>query len=116
MPAFTEILSCLDVTHFMLENIKVKENILDDPRYAYLFSVERVNELVLGGVPFREAYRQVGKEIAEGTYQPKREVHHTHEGSIGNLANDRITNKMEAVLAGFRFDRAEDALRKLLED
>ncbi|MBD0260091.1 MAG: argininosuccinate lyase [Cytophagales bacterium] len=116
MPAFAEILSCLDVTHFMLENVKVQENILDDPRYAYLFSVERVNELVLGGVPFREAYRQVGKEIAEGTYQPKREVHHTHEGSIGNLANDRITAKMEAVLAGFGFDRAEEALRKLLED
>jgi argininosuccinate lyase len=115
MPAFTEILNCLDVAHFMLENIQVKENILDDPRYAYLFSVERVNELVLGGVPFREAYRQVGKEIAEGTYQPKQEVLHTHEGSIGNLANDRITAKMEAVLAGFRFERAEEALRKLLE-
>ena len=116
MPAFAELLSCLDVAHFMLENIQVKENILDDPRYAYLFSVERVNELVLGGVPFREAYRQVGKEIAEGTYQPKPEVHHTHEGSIGNLTNDRITAKMEAVLAGFRFDRAEEALRKLLEE
>ncbi len=116
MPAFAEILSCLDVAHFMLENVQVKENILDDPRYAYLFSVERVNELVLGGVPFREAYRQVGKEIAEGTYQPKPEVHHTHEGSIGNLANDRITAKMEAVLAGFRFERAEEALRKLLEN
>jgi argininosuccinate lyase len=116
MPAFTEMLNCLDVAHFMLENVKVKEHILDDPRYAYLFSVERVNELVLDGVPFREAYRQVGKEIAEGTYQPNREVHHTHEGSIGNLTNDRITAKMEAVLAGFRFDRAEDALRKLLAD
>ncbi len=116
MPAFTEMLNCLDVAHFMLENVKVKEHILDDPRYAYLFSVERVNELVLDGVPFREAYRQVGKEIAEGTYQPNREVHHTHEGSIGNLTNDRITAKMEAVLAGFRFDRAEEALRKLLED
>ncbi len=115
MPAFTEILDCLDVAQFMLENIRVKENILDDSRYAYLFSVERVNELVLSGVPFREAYRQVGKEIAEGTYQPKQELHHTHEGSIGNLANDRITAKMEAVLTGFGFERAEKALRKLLE-
>ncbi len=115
MPAFTEILDCLDVAHFMLENVTVKEHILDDPRYAYLFSVERVNELVLSGVPFREAYRQVGKEIAEGTYQPKREVHHTHEGSIGNLSNDHITAKMETVLAGFRFERAETALGELLE-
>jgi argininosuccinate lyase len=115
MPAFTEILDCLDVAHFMLENIRVKENILNDSRYAYLFSVERVNELVLSGVPFREAYRQVGKEIAEGTYQANPEVHHTHEGSIGNLCNDRITAKMEAVLAGFNFQRAEEALQKLLE-
>ncbi len=114
MPAFDEILNCLDITHFMLENIRVKEDILGDPRYNYLFSVERVNELVLQGVPFREAYRQVGKEIADGTYQPRWEVHHTHEGSIGNLCNDQITTQMESVLAGYGFGRAEEALKSLL--
>ncbi len=116
MPAFSEILNCLDVTHFMLENIQVKEHILDDPRYEHLFSVERVNELVLQGVPFREAYRQVGKEIADGAYHPNREVHHTHEGSIGNLCNDQITAQMEGVLAGFGFGKAAEALQKLLEE
>ncbi len=113
-PAIEEIMKCLDITHFMLENIQVKANILEDSRYEHLFTVERVNELVLQGVPFREAYRQVGKEIAEGTYQPMQTVHHTHEGSIGNLSNDEIASQMKAVMAGFEFDKAEAALRKLV--
>ncbi len=113
-PAIEEILKCLDISHFMLENICVTENILDDPRYGHLFTVERVNELVLQGVPFREAYKQVGQEVAQGTYQPRKSVHHTHEGSIGNLCNDQIAAQMQRVLAGFHFVQAEEALRKLV--
>ena len=73
---------------FMLQHIRVRENILDDARYDYLFTVEDVNRLVLQGVPFREAYRRVGEQVQAGTYRPTREVRHTHEGSIGNLCND----------------------------
>ena len=114
MPAFDEILDCLQITDFMLEHIQVKPELLADPKYDLLFSVERVNELVLQGVPFREAYRTVGKEIAEHTYTPPRTLHHTHEGSIGNLGNDLITKHMEQAMAGFGADRAQEAIAKLL--
>jgi argininosuccinate lyase len=113
-PAFTEILTCLDVTSYMLENIKVKENILQEKKYAELFSVERVNELVLQGVPFREAYQQVGKEIAEGTYQAPTMVNHTHEGSIGNLCNDAIRESLQRVMNDFNFQKALEAEEKLV--
>lgn len=93
-PATTELIECLDMADFMLSHIKIKEDILDDPRYDYIFTVEDVNRLVLQGVPFRDAYRQVGMAVQNGTYKPTREVHHTHLGSIGNLANDRIAAKM----------------------
>ena len=86
---------------FMLQHIRVRENILDDARYDYLFTVEDVNRLVLQGVPFREAYRQVGMAVQRGEYTPTREVRHTHEGSIGNLCNDRIRAKMERVMERF---------------
>lgn len=114
MPAFDEILDCLKITDFMLEHLQVKPNLLDDPKYDLLFSVERVNELVLQGVPFREAYRTVGKEIAEHTYEPPRTLHHTHEGSIGNLGNDLIQNAMKQAIAGFGAEKAELATRQLL--
>lgn len=114
MPAFDEILDCLDITDFMLEHIQVKSNLLDDPKYDLLFSVERVNELVLQGVPFREAYRIIGKEIAEHTYSPSRDLHHTHEGSIGNLGNDLISQAMEKALAGFGAAKAQVAIEGLL--
>ncbi|MDO1448674.1 argininosuccinate lyase [Rhodocytophaga aerolata] len=115
MPAFEEIQSCLDITYFMLENIQVKPDILSDAKYAHLFSVERVNELVLQGVPFREAYMQVGKEIASGTYQPTRQVHHTHEGSIGNLSNEAITHQMAQVWNLFAFEKPATAIKQLLQ-
>lgn len=115
MPAFEEIQSCLDITYFMLENIRVKEDILSDQKYAHLFSVERVNELVLQGVPFREAYMQVGKEISSGTYQPAMQVHHTHEGSIGNLYNEQIALQMRQVWQSFNFEYSSEALQKLLQ-
>lgn len=114
MPAFDEILDCLDVATFMLENIKVKENLLDDTKYDLLFSVERVNELVINGVPFRDAYRQVGAEIGDGSYVAPRELKHTHEGSIGNLQNDLIQTRMKQELARFEFEKVEKALNNLI--
>ena len=100
-PATTEIRRTLSMCDYMLSNLGVNEHILDDPKYDYLFTVEDVNRLVLGGTPFREAYRTVGKAVQEGRYHPTREVHHTHAGSIGNLCTDRIRQKMEAVMAEF---------------
>ncbi len=115
MPAFDEILDCLDMTHFMLSGIEVKTGILDDPKYDLLFSVERVNELVLQGVPFREAYRIIGNEINNGEYQPNRNLQHTHEGSIGNLCNAQITEMMQEVVARFGFEKVEQAIENLLK-
>ena len=100
-PATATLAECLAMCDFMLQHIRVRENILDDARYDYLFTVEDVNRLVLQGVPFREAYRRVGEQVQAGTYRPTREVHHTHEGSIGNLCNDRIRAKMERVMERF---------------
>jgi len=114
MPAFDEILDCLSITEFMLEHLQVKPSLLDDPKYDLLFSVERVNELVLQGVPFREAYRTVGKEIAEHTYERPEQLNHTHEGSIGNLGTDLIVAQMKQALDGFGADRAQEAIRQLL--
>ncbi len=114
MPAFDEILDCLDIATFMLENMKVKQNLLDDAKYDLLFSVERVNELVISGVPFRDAYRQVGTEIGDGSYKAPRELKHTHEGSIGNLQNDLIRSRMNEEIARFGFEEIEQALSRLL--
>lgn len=97
-PATTEIINCLHMAAFMLEHIQVNDDILKDPKYDYLFTVEDVNRLVLSGVPFREAYRTIGMQVQSGEYKPTREVHHTHLGSIGNLANDLIANKMAEAL------------------
>ena len=100
-PAVDEICSCLDMADFMLAHIRVKDNITDDPRYDYLFTVEEVNRLVLQGMPFREAYRKVGMEVQNGEYKPVRSVSHSHLGSIGNLANRQIAEKMSNLLAQF---------------
>ncbi len=114
-PAIQTLKECVGMADYMLRHITVKTDILDDPKYDYLFSVEVVNKLVLSGVPFREAYRQVGLEIENGTYKPSREVHHTHAGSIGNLCLDRVDALMTAVLQKFDFDRfirAEEELTR----
>ena len=100
-PATTTLCQCIDMCDFMLQHIVVRENILDDERYNYLFTVEDVNRLTLSGVPFREAYREVGMAVQHGEYTPTREVHHTHEGSIGNLCNDKIAEKMNKVMEKF---------------
>ncbi|MDE6651766.1 MAG: argininosuccinate lyase [Paramuribaculum sp.] len=101
-PATAELRSCLEMCDFMLAHIRVKDNILDDPKYNYLFTVEDVNRLALNGMPFREAYRTVGMQVQNGEYTPTKSVHHTHEGSIGNLCNDKIAKKMQAVMNRIR--------------
>lgn len=114
-PAFKSLNECLEIATFMLENISVKDNILDDPKYGYLFSVEVVNNEVLKGVPFREAYRTIGIDIDEGRFKPSKEVNHTHEGSIGNLCNDQIQRMFQQVKATFEFEKVEKALAELLK-
>ncbi len=100
-PAAAEIRRTLAMCTFMVEHLRVNDRILDDPRYDYLFTVEEVNRLVLQGVPFREAYRRVGRAVLAGEYRPVRKVHHTHAGSIGNLCTDRIREKMDRVMEEF---------------
>lgn len=96
-PASTQLIECLDMAEFMLRHIRIKDGIVDDSRYDYLFTVEEVNRLVLSGMPFREAYKKVGLEVQDGTYRPVREVHHTHAGSINNLCNKEIAAKFHAI-------------------
>jgi argininosuccinate lyase len=115
IPLFDEINNCLSIAAFALENIKINEHIMEDERYKYAFSVEVVNRLVLNGVPFRDAYRQIGEAIQEGTFNPEKKIAHTHEGSIGNLSLDKIKSKMDKVLQEFNFKRAEEAIRKLVQ-
>ncbi len=93
-PAIQSIIQCLEMADFMLQHIIVKDGIVDAPLYDYMFTVEDVNRLVLQGVPFREAYREIGRQVQEGSYKPTREVNHSHVGSLGNLCNDRIVEKM----------------------
>lgn len=114
-PAFQSLNDCLEMTTFMLEHISVKEDILDDPKYDYLFSVEVVNNAVLEGVPFREAYRRIGLDIDNGTFRPLKEVHHTHEGSIGNLCNEEISRMFEDVKVAFGFEKVKKALDQLVK-
>ena len=100
VPVVSTLKSCLDMAVFMLENIRVTENLLEDERYKYVFSVEEVNRLVVSGMPFRDAYKKVGKEIQDGTFSPDKKVVHTHIGSVGNLRNDLIVGKMEKAMGG----------------
>ncbi|MHA4893886.1 argininosuccinate lyase [Pedobacter sp. PWIIR3] len=113
-PAITSLNECLGIATFMLQNITVKDHILDDKKYAYLFSVEVVNELALKGTPFREAYKVVGESIENGTFSPTKTVNHTHEGSIGNLCNTEIEDMMTAILDQFQFDKTKEAIKQLL--
>ncbi|MBS1500973.1 MAG: argininosuccinate lyase [Bacteroidetes bacterium] len=112
-PAFTDLKLCLQMAEFMLRHIEVKKNILDDPKYAYLFSVDEVNKLVLDGVPFRDAYQQVGLAIEQGNFNPEKKVNHTHEGSIGNLGTEEIVNSMNKVLKSFDFEKVQKAIEGL---
>lgn len=114
LPAFDELKDCLRMATHMMREVKVNEHILDDERYALMFSVEEVNRRVLAGVPFRDAYKQVGLEIEAGQFKPNKEVEHTHEGSIGNPCNEQITQLMQTVVKGFDFERMNNAEKKLL--
>ena len=116
LPAFDELKECLRMTTYIIQRMEVNRRILDDTRYDLMFSVEEVNRLAASGVPFRDAYRQVGLDIEEGRFTPRKEVHHTHPGSIGNLCNDRIAALMDSVLEGFPFERVEEAERRLAGD
>jgi len=98
-----------------MAEVEVNTKIMDDPRYDYLFSVEEVNRLTLAGVPFRDAYKQVGLEIEAGNFNPNKLISHTHQGSIGNLFNDEICVYKDSVLAEFGFDKVKDAELRLLE-
>ena len=99
----------------MLSHIHVKDNLLEDEKYQYLFSVEEVNKLVLQGVPFRDAYNQIGKQIEEGKFKYDPALHHTHEGSIGNLQNAEIKKEMNAVMKQLnaKIRKVDAALAKL---
>ncbi|HTI60328.1 argininosuccinate lyase, partial [Mucilaginibacter sp.] len=114
-PAFAEIKNCLHMATFMLQNVSVNTDILNDSKYAYLFSVEEVNRMVLEGTPFRDAYKQVGLAIEKGEFNPDKTVNHTHEGSIGNLMNTQITEAMNKVVGQFKFDVVAEAVNKLIE-
>lgn len=97
IPAIQEMKACLEILSFSLREIRINENILEDTKYDYLFSVDTLNELVQNGMPFRDAYKQMGKEIQSGTFTPKRNIKHTHEGSLGNLCLNEIREKMNEV-------------------
>jgi argininosuccinate lyase len=114
LPVFSEMKSCLTIAAYALEKIIPVENTLEDNRYRYIFSVEEVNRLVMEGIPFRQAYKDVAAKIADGSYTSANGVNHTHEGSIGNLCNDRIAAKIDKVVAQFQFERKDNAIEKLI--
>jgi argininosuccinate lyase len=113
-PAFVTLNSCIDMMHLMMTNMKVKQDLLSNEQYKYLFSVEEVNKLVLQGVPFRDAYKKVGLGIEEGNFQYSTTVNHTHEGSIGNLCTRQIAVAMQKAINAFGFENYHAAINKLL--
>ena len=116
LPMFDELDSCLDILCFALPGISVTEGLMDQPLYAQAFCVEEVNRLVEAGVPFRDAYKQVGIAVQNGTFHYEGELNHTHAGSIGNLCNAEIRAKFQARLADFPFDRVNQAVENLMKN
>ncbi|MDU1890422.1 MAG: argininosuccinate lyase [Dysgonomonas sp.] len=114
IPSFEEMNDCLEMVARMMNEVTINEHILDDPKYMLIFSVEEVNRLVLEGVPFRDAYKKVGLEIEKGNFVHDKKVHHTHEGSIGNLCNDRIELLRQNITEQFDFDKVISAEKELL--
>jgi len=114
LPAFDELKDCLQMAAYIINKIEVNEHILDNPMYDPMFSVEEVNRLAANGMPFRDAYKKVGLDIEAGTFKASHDIHHTHEGSIGNLCNDKIQLLMQQTLDGFHFERVTEAEQKLL--
>jgi argininosuccinate lyase len=113
-PAISTLKECLDMTDFMVQQLKIKNNILKDAKYKYLYTVEAVNELVMNGLPFRDAYRQVGQSVDNQTFSYDKPIHHTHEGSIGNLCNDAIQTKIERILKSFDFEKTDSVIKQLI--
>lgn len=113
-PAFTSIKECMDALVLMLNEIQINKNIMSDPKYDYLFSVEVVNKMVLDGVPFREAYKEIGLLIENGKYEPSKDVQHTHQGSIGNLMNGEIKKAFDEVYESFHFEKVAEKLNSLV--
>jgi argininosuccinate lyase len=101
---------------YIINKMEVNEDILNNPIYDPMFSVEEVNRLAREGMPFRDAYKKVGLDIEAGSFTPNKDIHHTHEGSIGNLCNDKIKALMDDVVSGFKFEKMEEAVEKLLEN
>jgi argininosuccinate lyase len=116
LPVFAEIKDCLSITDYSLQQIIINESAIKDEKYKYLFSVEVVNEMVLKGTSFRDAYKIVGENIEKGDFEPSYDIHHTHEGSIGNLCNDKIKSMADQVYAQFPFKQIDDALSKLIRN
>ncbi|MDR0575474.1 MAG: argininosuccinate lyase [Tannerella sp.] len=114
IPSFDELKDCLLMVARMMSEIRVNENILDNEKYAPIFSVEEVNRLVDEGLPFRDAYKKVGLEIETGNFTPNKKIRHTHEGSIGNLCNDAIVTLEQQIIGSFNFQKANQAEQKLL--
>ena len=114
LPAFDELKDCLQMTAYIINRMEVRDDILQNSMYDAIFSVEEVNRLAAAGMPFRDAYKKVGLDIEAGTFKPDRDIHHTHEGSIGNLCNDRIDSLMRSIVEEFRFCRVEEAEKALL--
>ena len=115
LPAFDELKDCLRMTTYIVEKMQVNEHILDNPLYDPMFSVEEVNRLAASGVPFRDAYKQVGLSIEAGTFVPDKQLNHTHEGSLGNLCNDRIAALMDDTLQRFDFEKVDQAVNQLAQ-
>jgi len=113
-PAFATLKDCINMATLMLSNVSIKEDILTDEKYKYIFSVEEVNKLVLQGIPFRDAYKQVGRSIENNTFNYSIDIHHTHEGTIGNLCNSEINSMMEETFTMFGFQKVHDAINKLV--
>lgn len=115
LPAFDELNDCLRMAAYIINKMEVNDHILDNPMYDPMFSVEEVNRLAAAGMPFRDAYKKVGLEIEAGEFVADKNIHHTHEGSIGNLCNDKIQALMEQTMAEFSFDKVRNAEKKLLD-
>lgn len=115
LPAFNELNDCLRMAAYIINKMEVNDHILDNPMYDPMFSVEEVNRLAAAGMPFRDAYKKVGLEIEAGEFVANKNIHHTHEGSIGNLCNDKIQALMEQTMAEFSFDKVRNAEKKLLD-
>ncbi len=100
-PSIKELKQCLSMMLFMLENIEINKNILEDPKYTFLFTVEEINKLVLNGIPFRDAYKKIANEVESGSFSSTKEINHTHVGSIGNLRNDLISSAFRKKMLHF---------------